>query len=39
MPEYGENEYMVPGDASLPRPRNPDDDEWMPPPPRPTAKI
>ena len=39
MPEYGENEYMVPGDASLPRPRNPDDDEWMPPPPRPTAKA
>lgn len=38
MPEYGDNEYMVPGDSSLPKPRSQDDEEWMPLPPRPTAK-
>ena len=36
LPEYGDNEFPIPGETSLPRPRNPEDDEWMPPPPRPT---
>ena len=40
MPEYGDDEYMVPGNASLPIPRNPNDnDEWMPLLPRTTAKA
>ena len=40
MPEYGDDEYMVPGNASLPLPRNPNDnDEWMPLLPRTTAKA
>lgn len=30
LPEYGDDEFQLPGEIALPRPRNPDDDEWMP---------
>lgn len=29
-PEYGDDEFQLPGEVALPRPRNLDDDEWMP---------
>lgn len=29
-PEYGDDEFPIPGKVALPRLRNPDDDEWMP---------
>lgn len=39
MPEYSDDEFPLPGEVALPRPRNSSDDEWMPLPPRPTAKL
>lgn len=30
LPEYGDDEFQLPGEVALPRPRNPEDDEWMP---------
>jgi len=30
MPEYADDEFQLPGEVALPRPRSLDDDEWMP---------
>ena len=30
LPEYGDDEFQLPGEVSLPRLRNPEDDGWMP---------
>lgn len=30
LPEYGDDEFQLPGKVALPRPRNPEDDGWMP---------